>query len=126
MTVKLVPAALTSGASLGGPPPSWDPVQRRDFDREVRRAEADVREGSTVSSANRSSGQKRPATSSTTPYLWFVESALYIYVLIEAIVRRWSQSGWGRVFVVFGSLVAITGLFRIPLQGERNYRTRRD
>jgi hypothetical protein len=59
-----------------------------------------------------------------TPYLWFVGSVLFLYGLIDAVVRGWSQSGSGWIVLAFVSLVAVSGMVLIPVQGARNYRTR--
>lgn len=79
----------------------------------------------------RALGRRKPAEVpldllfSLMPYLWYVGSVLYLYVLVAAVVRGWSQSASGWLVVAFLTLVAVTGVFLIPVQGARNYRMRR-
>jgi hypothetical protein len=60
-----------------------------------------------------------------TPYLWFVGSVLFLSSVIDAVLRGRSQSVSGWIVLGFFSLVAITGIVKIPVQGRSNYHERR-
>jgi hypothetical protein len=59
------------------------------------------------------------------PYLWYVGSVLFFSGLIAAVVWGWSQSVSGWIILAVVSLVAFAGMVLIPIQGARNYGTRR-